>query len=106
MKIWKRMQLLAGRRQFEADLAEEMRLHREMAAEVYGQDGVKAFGSVALSLEDSRAVWGLAWLDSWMQDLRYAVRGFRRTPGFALTVIGTIGLALGLNTTLFTVFDA
>ena len=41
-----------------------------------------------------------------LQDLRYAVRGFRKTPAFALTVIGTIGLALGLNTTVFTVFDS
>ena len=32
--------------------------------------------------------------------------GFRKTPGFALTVIGTIGLALGLNTTVFSVFDS
>ncbi|HXB73278.1 MAG TPA: ABC transporter permease [Candidatus Acidoferrales bacterium] len=106
MKIWKRIQLLARRRKFEEDLAEEMRIHREMAAETLGPEGARAFGSVALSLEDSRAVWGLAWLDSWLQDLRYAARGFRKTPGFALTVIGTIGLALGLNTTVFTVFDS
>jgi hypothetical protein len=99
MKIWKRIQLLARRPKFEEDLAEEIRFHREMA-------GTAAFGSVAMSLEDSRAVWGFAWLDSWLQDLRYAVRGFRKTPAFALTVIGTIGLALGLNTTVFTVFDA
>ena len=57
MKIWKRIQLLARRRKFEEDLAEEMRIHREMAAETLGPEGVRAFGSVALSLEDSRAVW-------------------------------------------------
>jgi hypothetical protein len=38
--------------------------------------------------------------------VRYALRGFRQSPGFALTVIGTIGLALGLNTTMFSVFNA
>ena len=106
MKIWKRIQLLARRRKFEEDLAEEMRIHREMAAETLGPEGARAFGSVAMSLEDSRAVWGFTRLDSWLQDLRYAARGFRKTPGFALTVIGTIGLALGLNTTVFTVFDS
>ena len=41
-----------------------------------------------------------------MLDIRYALRGFRKSPGFALAVIGTIGAALGLNTTAFTVFDA
>src|SRR5450432_2438911 len=106
MKIWKRIRLLAQRRQFEDDLAEEMRIHREMAAAALGSDAARAFGSAAMSMEDSRAVWGFARLDSWRQDLRYAVRGFRKTPAFALTVIGTIGLALGLNTTVFTVFDA
>jgi predicted permease len=106
MKIWKRIRLLARRRQFEEELAEEMRIHREMAAETLGPDAARRFGNVAMSLEDSRAVWGFARVDSWLQDLRYAVRGFRKTPAFALTVIGTIGLALGLNTTLFTVFNA
>jgi len=98
MKIWKRFRHMLRRRQFERDLAEEVRFHREMAG--------AAFGSVALTLEDSRAVWGFGWLESLAQDVRYALRGFRKTPGFALTVIATIGLGLGLNTTLFTVFNA
>lgn len=106
MRIWKRLQLLARRGEFERDLAEEMRIHRRMAAETSGSDPVPVFGSEALALEDSRAVWGFARLDSWLQDLRFAIRGFRKTPAFALTVIGTIGLALGLNTTVFTVFDS
>jgi len=98
MKIRKRLLYFLRRRQFEQDLAEEVRFHREMAG--------SAFGSVALTLEDSRAVWSFHWLDSFLQDFRYALRGFRKTPAFALTVIGTIGLGLGLNTTLFTVFNA
>ena len=98
MKIRKRLLYFLRRRQFERDLAEEVRFHREMAG--------AAFGSAALTLEESREVWGFAWLDSLLQDFRYALRGFRKTPAFALTVIGTIGLGLGLNTTLFTVFNA
>ena len=41
-----------------------------------------------------------------LHDILYAIRGFRRAPGVALTVIVTIGLALGLNTTMFTIFNA
>ncbi len=41
-----------------------------------------------------------------LQDIRYALRGLIRSKGFAFTVIATIGLALGVNTTMFTVFDA
>jgi ABC-type antimicrobial peptide transport system permease subunit len=41
-----------------------------------------------------------------LHDIRYAMRGLARSPGFALSVIMIIGLALGLNTTMFTVFNA
>ena len=36
----------------------------------------------------------------------YAIRGFRRSPTFVLTVVATLALGLGLNTTLFTIFNA
>ena len=98
MKLAKRVRHLIGRRQFERDLAEEVRFHREMSG--------AAFGSEALALEDSRAEWGFGWLESLARDARYALRGVRKSPAFALTVVATIGLALGLNTTLFTVFNA
>jgi predicted permease len=99
MKLWKRIRQWRRRREFEAGLEEEMRFHREMA-------GGAAFGSMAIALEDSRAVWGFGWLESVLQDVRYALRGFRKSPGFALAVVGTIGAALGLNTTMFTVLNA
>lgn len=104
MRVWKKMRALWRRRRWEADLAEEVRIHRQMAAEC--GHAVGQFGSEAWFLEQSRAVWGFGWLESLGQDMRYALRGFRKTPLFALTVVGTIGLALGLNTTVFTVFDA
>ncbi len=99
MRIWKRIRQWRRQREFEAGLEEEIRFHREMA-------GGAAFGSVAMAMEDSRAVWGFGWIESVMGDVRYAIRGFRKSPGFALAVIGTIGAALGLNTTAFTVFNA
>ncbi len=99
MRIWNRLRALWRRDRFEADLAEEIRIHREMS-------GAAAFGSTALFLEQSRDVWGIAWLESWKQDVRYALRSFRRSPAFALGVIGAIGLGIGLNTTMFTVFNA
>jgi predicted permease len=99
VKLWKYFRAWRRSRQFEADLAEEIRLHRELSGEA-------AFGSVALALEQSREVWGLAWLESWKQDVRYALRGFRRSPAFALGVVATIGLGLGVNTTMFTVMNS
>jgi hypothetical protein len=104
------------RRKRERELEEELRAHREMAEDEFRREGMpeeearfaaqRSLGNVTGALEDSRAVWNLQWLETLMQDARYAMRGFLRTPAFALTVVGTIGLALGLNTALFTLFNA
>ena len=40
------------------------------------------------------------------QDIRYAFRGLRRNPGFAVVVILTLAVAIGMNTAIFSVFNA
>src|SRR5580692_9971724 len=105
-----------SRRKRERELEEELRAHRDMAEDEFRQSGIaeqdarfaaqRALGNVTGALEQSREVWTLVWLESLIQDLRYALRGFLRAPAFAATVVGTIGLALGLNTALFTLFNA
>jgi predicted permease len=40
-----------------------------------------------------------------LQDLRYAIRGIVRGPGFALAVVATLALGIGANTTMFGVLD-
>jgi len=44
-------------------------------------------------------------LDGWGGSLRHALRTLRRTPGFAATVVGTLGLAIGTITAVFAVLD-
>src|SRR5437870_6547767 len=116
MKIWNRVRYLVNRRRLERELAEELRIHEEMAQEDQHREGVsgpearyaarRTMGNVTLTLEDSRAQWNFAWLESLLLDVRFSWRSFRRAPIFACSVIGTVGLALGLNTTLFTIFNA
>jgi hypothetical protein len=45
------------------------------------------------------------WLEDLRQDLGYALRGFRRQPGFAALVIATLGLGIGANATMFGIVD-
>ncbi|MBN1206106.1 MAG: ABC transporter permease [Myxococcaceae bacterium] len=45
-------------------------------------------------------------MEAFLRDVRFAWRGLRRTPGFTLTVVLTLGLALGANTTIFSMVHA
>src|SRR5713101_3547390 len=45
-------------------------------------------------------------MDSFLRDVRHAVRNLLRTPGFALTTILTLALGIGANTAIFSVVNA
>ena len=104
------------RRKRDDDIERELRDHLDLEAEEQREGGLspddarnaahRAFGNVALALEDSRAVWRFAWLSSLMQDIRFGLRGYRKSPGFTLTVIGTLALGLGALGASFSVFNA
>jgi predicted permease len=98
MKLFRRIDYWMNRRKRDAELAEELDFHRS-------QIDPAELGNTARAREDARAIWIWPWLESVGQDLRYAIRNLRRQPGFALLALLTLGVAIGLNTSLFTVFD-
>ena len=47
----------------------------------------------------------MSWFENLAQDFRYAMRGIRQQPGFALGVILTISLGIGANAVIFSLVD-
>lgn len=66
----------------------------------------RAFGNRTVLEERSREVWQWSTLESIGADVRYALRQLSNSPGFSMTVILSLTLGLGANTTIFTFVNA
>src|SRR5215472_14522500 len=102
---------LYHRRDLYSDLAAEMREHIEEKTEQFVREGMsheeaehaarRVFGNATLLEERGREVWQWPTLESIWVDVKYGLRQLRKSPGFAITAVLIIALAIGANTAVF-----
>jgi predicted permease len=107
--------LLRGRAA-DDDLAREIRTHLELEAEERIEGGAspeeashaarRVFGNSTAVRQICRDARPAAWATDLVQDTRYGARMLARTPGFTAVAVLIVAVAIGVNTAVFTAFDA
>jgi len=116
MKLIRQLRTLFQRDRLDAEMTAEMQAHVELQTDRNIANGMKRddaryaalrqFGNVARVQEECREQRGWIWLEQARQDLGYAGRQMAKAPGFATTVIVTLGVGIGACAIVFTAINA
>jgi predicted permease len=114
--FWRRVLARLRRNRLDDELREEIQQHLAlrrqslidsgMDPEAADREARRGFGNQTVIRERAREFWTIPTLSSLAQDLRYAIRVARRSPGYAAAVIGTIALGTALNGAAFILINA
>ena len=116
MALLRRIVTLGRRSRVEREIQAELQEHMQMCIDDNMAEGMSReqaerdarvrFGSPAATRERVWAEDAALGLESLGRDLRTALRGFVKSPGFSLVVIATLALGIGANTAIFELLDA
>jgi predicted permease len=101
--------------QRDAEWREEIESHLALSEEWHRDHGApgeaarnlarRHFGNSSRAMEAIRAVYLKTWLETSLQDVRYAARSFGKAPAFSIVAIVTIAIGVGASTAVFSAID-
>ncbi|PYT21352.1 MAG: hypothetical protein DMG57_38945 [Acidobacteria bacterium] len=111
-----RFRALFHRNAMEDELDEELRFHFDEQVDKYVRSGLSraeavrrarlAFGGIEQLKDECRDARGVLFLETVLQDCRYALRMMRRYPAFTAMAVLLIGLGIGASTSMFSLVTA